>query len=469
MSSKDLTASVAPLVTAEVVRLGDKITVPEGMTLKQAAQQIQAVMEFEEEKVSFSRNFNVMPFDGAYALQSVISNIYGWTSPVPTPGFFGPNPPQIIQVANGVNSTVGVIWGRIALPNIVGFLETDAAFVDGRWIFQVDVVTKQKNRLDVERLLDAVNEYLKTNSLYAGKAIKLSFRDSSGKPIKDLQPEFMDLSKVSRDMLIYSQDVQDAIDVELFTPIERMTDCIANNIPVKRGVLLGGPYGTGKTLAATVAAKLAVDHGITYVYVPHCGELADAIQFAKQYSKTACVIFCEDIDRAVTGERSVAIDDIVNMLDGIDTKAYNIITVLTTNHLENINPTILRPGRIDSIIPVNPPDAEAVERLIRFYGKGSVEQSEDLTKVGELLAGNTPAVIAEAVKRAKLAQLSLQPEGTKVTGITAEALCKAASSMQYQLQIMRELVDKQKPTGPTLEGMLGDLIYGKVAQFYNED
>ncbi|MEX0632803.1 hypothetical protein M8494_14790 [Serratia ureilytica] len=45
------------------------------------------------------------------------------------------------------------------------------------------------------------------------------------------------------------------------------------------------------------------------------------------------MIFCEDIDRAVSGERSVAMDDILNILDGIDTKANNIITVLTTNQL----------------------------------------------------------------------------------------------------------------------------------------
>ena len=42
--------------------------------------------------------------------------------------------------------------------------------------------------------------------------------------------------------------------LNLFTPITRVKDCIKNSIPVKRGILLGGTYGTGKTLAATVAA-----------------------------------------------------------------------------------------------------------------------------------------------------------------------------------------------------------------------
>lgn len=58
-----------------------------------------------------------------------------------------------------------------------------------------------------------------------------------------------------------------------------------------------GTYGTGKTMAATVASRLAVDAGITYVYVPRADELSDAIEFAKQYQSPACVIFCaEDIE-----------------------------------------------------------------------------------------------------------------------------------------------------------------------------
>jgi transitional endoplasmic reticulum ATPase len=258
-------------------------------------------------------------------------------------------------------------------------------------------------------------------------------------------------------MLVYSRAVEEAITTNLFTPIERMQDCIANNIPVKRGVLLGGPYGTGKTLAATVASKLAEQHGITYLYVPHSDELADAIEFAKQYDRTACVIFCEDIDRAISGERSVAMDDILNILDGIDTKNSKIITVLTTNHLENINPAMLRPGRLDAIINVEAPDAEAVQRLIRLYGEGTIAQDTDLKPSGELLAGTIPAVIAEVVKRAKLVQLQLQEPGTKVENITGEAVYSAAQTMQSQIDLLAAQSAK-KVIEPTFKDVIGDAV-----------
>jgi transitional endoplasmic reticulum ATPase len=259
------------------------------------------------------------------------------------------------------------------------------------------------------------------------------------------EPSFLDTSKVDVDGLIYSQAVMDAVRTNLFTPIQRVNDCIANGVPVKRGVLLGGTYGTGKTLAATCASRLAEDNGITYVYCPRASELADAIEFAKQYQSPACVVFCEDIDRAVNGERTVAMDDILNIIDGIDSKKANIITVLTTNDLDGINPAMLRPGRLDAVIEVTPPDAKATERLIRYYGGESISANEDLTEAARVLSeqGAIPAIIAEVVHRAKLAQITIQQPGTKVTGITGEALKVSAETMAMQLALLARAAEKR--------------------------
>ncbi|ANJ65343.1 putative ATP-dependent 26S proteasome regulatory subunit [Erwinia phage vB_EamP_Gutmeister] len=338
-----------------------------------------------------------------------------------------------------------------------GYIETGVRRKDGRIAFSINGMVKRKDEANIERLLDGVAEYLKVNSIYAGKAIKIRFLDDDGDVLDMPEPKFLDTSFISRDMLVYSAEVEASIETNLFTPITRMADCIANDIPVKRGVLLGGPYGTGKTMAATVASRLAVDAGITYVYVPHSDELAYAIEFAKQYDRTAAVIFCEDIDRAVTGERSVAMDDILNILDGIDTKSSKIITVLTTNHLENINPAMLRPGRLDAIINVNAPDAEAVERLIRLYGKGTVAKDEDLAKAGKVLSGSIPAVIAEVVKRAKLVQLGLQEPGTKVESISGEAIYQAALTIQDQVDLLKEMSSK-KVVEPTFNQVMGGAL-----------
>ena len=213
-------------------------------------------------------------------------------------------------------------------------------------MFVLSATIKRRDEETIRGLFDELRVYLRNNSLYRGKAIKIRFKDDAGEPIELPEPEFMSVSDINPNGLLLTEELTASINANLFTPITRVEDCLANGIKVKRGVLLGGPYGTGKTLGATVAAHLAEKHGITYVYTPRADELSDAIAFAKQYQSPACVVFCEDIDRTVQGKRTVEMDDILNILDGIDTKTDHIITVLTTNHLENVNQAMLRPGAV---------------------------------------------------------------------------------------------------------------------------
>lgn len=442
---------------ADVVKHGEKLILPENMSMSDAIDLLKRRQKYEEEEVIVRRTYNVFPWDGAHALMLALTERYGWAAAEATPGFFGSNPPQMLDVQVGYGQTKKVPWGRFSLPQVDGFVQCSAQKKDGRISFELVGKVLRKDEKTIELLFDTVEKTLRTNSIYMGQAIKIRFRDNDGELLEMPEPEFMDLRGISRNSLVYSDDVQNLIETNLFTPIERVADCIINEIPVKRGVLLGGPYGTGKTMAATVAASLATSVGVTYVYVPRCDELSDAIQFAKQYSDKACVIFCEDIDRAVSGERSVKMDDILNILDGIDTKTSRIITVLTTNHLENINPAMLRPGRLDAIIDVTPPDAKAVEKLVRLYGRDTIAADADLTLVGEALAGTIPAVIAEVVKRAKLHQLQYQEPDTMIKEISGQALLDSALTIQAQRKLLEEQ-SKPKVKEPTFNETIASAV-----------
>lgn len=453
---------------AEIKYHDGALLLPNGMAIPEAISLLQAREAFLQTKVNVTDKFDVFPFDGAYALSKVMEEMYGWAPATPIPGFWGAEPPNLVRVEIAPGKFEEVAWGRFTIPGgDGGFVQTsmDRDATTGRVCFSMFAQIYRKDEAVVRRLFEAVRAYLKDNSIYRGKAIKIRFRDDLGNHLDMPQPQFMDTSTINPNGLIYSEDIQTAVNVNLFTPIQRVHDLIANGIPVKRGVLLGGTFGTGKTLAATVASKLAVDNNITYVYVPRADELQDAIQFARQYQSPACVIFCEDIDRALNGERTVAMDDILNIIDGIDTKTANIITVLTTNNLHGINPAMLRPGRLDAVIEVTPPDAKAVERLIRFYGKDAVASDLDLTEAGEVLAGHIPATISEVVKRAKLAQVCHQPAGEKIKQLSSQAIVDAAKSMKMQLDLLSD-ASKDKTPPPSIEQMirgcvassLGDLV-----------
>lgn len=436
--SKTLEEAGAKSHVAEIVYYGEKLILPEGMSIKDAKELLTRKEKFLEEEVGMQETFDVFPWDGANAIDNVLRNKFGWSAATATPTFFGPRPPKLISIDVDYNETKQVPWGSFSLPGVEGLLATGISEKEGRVVFQLSASVKRKDEATIKKIFDEVRAYLKENSLYKGKAIKMRFLDDSGNKLEMPEPKFMDTSTIKEEMVIYPDSVQAQININLFTPIKRVLDCIANQIPVKRGVLLGGTYGTGKTLAATVASKIAVDNGITYLYIPRADELSHAIGFAKQNQSPACVVFCEDIDRALAGERSVEMDDILNVIDGIDTKSTNVIVVLTTNDLNAINPAMLRPGRLDAVIEVLPPDAKAVERLLRLYGGNAIEADTDLTKAGKELAGEIPAVISEVVKRAKLAQLSLQAPGVPVTHLSEQALVASAASMAAQLKLLKE-------------------------------
>lgn len=459
-------SEVGPVTeVAEIVYHGEQLILPNGMEIPAAITLLKQRQEYLQQEVNFNETFDVFPWDGAYAINAVLTKLFGWSPSVATPGFFGPNPPSMITIDIGPNEKAQVPWGAFSLPGVKGLLQTDINKKAGRLCFALTASVQRKDEATIKKVFEMVREELKTNSIYRGKAIKMRFRDDSGRVLQMPEPSFLHTDSISEDMVIYSDAVQDQIRTNLFTPITRVKDCIANGMAVKRGVLLGGIYGTGKTLAAHVASKLAVDNGITYLYIPRADELNDAIEFAKQYQSPACVIFCEDIDRALSGQRSVKMDDILNIVDGIDSKNANLIVVLTTNALDNINPAMLRPGRLDAVIEVTPPDAKAVGKLLRLYGGNAIKPETNLDTASNELAGNIPAVIAEVVKRAKLAQLSIQPAGTLVEDLTEKALTLAAYSMKSQLDLLKKRSEEENAVKvPDLHTAMSNVIHDVVAK-----
>lgn len=447
---KSLSEQTSVVNNVEIVKHGEKLILPETLGLDEAIELLERRRDYDAQEVAFSQSFEVFPWDGANALDRVLTARYGWAPATATPSFFGPQPPQMITIDVGYGVKKEVAWGRFSLPNIAGFIQCSADKVRGRLVFKVDAKVLRRDEKNIKDLFAELRIELLNNSIYRGQAFKMRFRDDDGDILEMPEPMFINTQDIDPESLVYATDVQNAIETNLFTPIKRIRDCKANGIPVKRGVLLGGMYGCGKTLAAKVASRFAVEQGVTYLYVQRADELADAVEFVKMYSDPGAVIFCEDIDRAVNGTRSTEMDDILNIIDGIDTKSANIITVLTTNNLESINPAMLRPGRLDAVINVTEPDAPAAIKLVRIYGGPAIDPEEDLTAVGEALSGQIPAVIAEVVKRAKLSQLRLQEPGTKVEKISGQALLDSSLSMREQVALLKLETSTHVPSADEL-------------------
>lgn len=409
--------------------------------------------EEDEREIRIHHVLPCSPMDGAVALQRAIAQIFGWSEGVPTPGFFGGHPPAMIGVATGPGESVQVPWGRIIIPGIEGFIAT-ALQTEPHPAFIIAGEVKRKHAGDVVRIVELTQTLLRQQSIYKGKAIKVAFGwlDEDGDECRDYDPiqdapKFLDLQGITDDDLIFGEKVLNDIKIGLFTPIEQSEACRNYGVPLKRGVLLYGPYGTGKTMTAYVSALKAARHGWTFIYLDSVRNLRKGLEFAAQYAP--CVLFAEDIDRVIKGERSLSMDDVLNTLDGVDTKGAEIITVFTTNHIEDINPAMLRMGRLDTLVEVTPPDAATVQRLVKLYARGLLAEDVSLERVGEALQGQIPAFIREVTERAKIAAIS-RIGGMGIEGkVLEEDLLNAAKAMEPHAALLKPR-EQTAPDNPEL-------------------
>jgi transitional endoplasmic reticulum ATPase len=185
-------------------------------------------------------------------------------------------------------------------------------------------------------------------------------------------------------------------------------------------------------------------------------DLPKAVRFAQAYEPA--VIFAEDIDRAVGEDRNAKANDILNTIDGIDSKDRELVVVLTTNNVDKIHPAMLRPGRLDAVVPVRPPDSMAVQKLIRLYGRGLIGAGESLHNAGDILQGQIPAVIREVVERSKLSAIARLDGKTALLQLTGPDLEVAARGMLSHLELIKPKLEDKRSNAEKAAELLGKTI-----------
>lgn len=428
---------------ADVKRHEGPIMLPETLSTEKAIEVLQRKLQYDNEDVRISERVNAFVWDGALALKQALEELYGLAlQESKTFEFFGQKikiPPTVISIPSGPNETVAVPWGQFHLPGINGHVETGyMSDSRGRIIFNVGGQVKHKDEPAIKKLLERTREIAREKSIYRSKALEIRFKNEKGKVHEIVTPNFLALSDMTP---IFSKDLETAIDRLILAPIRFTEFTKASGVPLKRGALLGGVYGTGKTLTADYVARIAIQHGWTYFYLPDINELAEGLRFAQHFQP--CVVFAEDIDRLAGMDRTDAVNELLNTIDGIGSKSDRIMTIVTSNHPEQINKAMRRKGRIDAILEIAPPDADAVQRLLRLYGGASIAQDESLEEVGVTLAGQIPATIREVVERSKLYAIG-RTEGTSAQ-INQYDLLGAAKAVLQEQKLFAEEPEKMHP------------------------
>lgn len=411
-----LTQGAEPTGEVTIVRQGDQIILPPNMPISEAIVWLDRQQTAENTRINFKEPIDGFPLDAARALGLAVKELFGFKG---VSDFW----PQSIGLEIDANGNTDQVYvGEFEVPNIEGSITLAPT---GAMQLTVTASVKAKYQSKIKELVNLARQKLRTDSVYRGKAFKLNYDPRTGYP---LPPKFIKTGTIGQ--LQLNRDTRDLLQAAVWTPIEKTERCRRHRIPLKRGVLLEGPYGTGKTLFATETATITGPYGWSFIYLQDVRWLAQAYEFAQHYAPA--VLFAEDIDMVIQDDGELP-EAIRNTIDGVNTKAGEIIMVLTTNYAEKLPKSILRPGRLDAVVPFRHPDAETVEVLLRQYCGDLLAPAQDLETVRHKLAGRTAAVIREVVERAKLQMVQRSEEDEH---IMERDLFLAAESMVHHLALV---------------------------------
>jgi len=182
-----------------------------------------------------------------------------------------------------------------------------------------------------------------------------------------------------------------------------------------RAAVLAGPPGTGKTsfasvLAATLEIPLVISSVAEWNGHDNLSGTLKRMQavFDEAFAKAPCVLLIDELDgissrEAISGRYAEYWTQIVNLMLELVTRAMStpgVIVVGATNHVERIDPALTRAGRLDQIIRIEPPDAEAIAAILARYA-GPTIPSQDVKAIAGKLVGRTGADIEKLVRSAK--------------------------------------------------------------------
>lgn len=239
---------------------------------------------------------------------------------------------------------------------------------------------------------------------------------SSGTYVCPPDPRYMASFKYSRDDYIESQK-QRPFDALYFEPgimrhVEQARQWFnmqhwysERSLPWRRGWLLHGPPGTGKSSLARALAQML---GIPLFHF-HLRTLSDR-EFLREWRclPTPCVVLFEEIDEVWHGRepqtehKSLSFDTVTNALSGVDSPN-GIFLIATTNHLDKVDPTLgtrvspnseesTRPGRIDSVIELGLMTRDGRERMAWHILRDWPGLIDDVVAAGE---GSSPIQFQE--------------------------------------------------------------------------
>jgi hypothetical protein len=232
------------------------------------------------------------------------------------------------------------------------------------------------------------------------------------------------------DQLVLAADALAEVQRQVVEVARHKAQLLAAGQHLKRGVLLYGPPGVGKTHTVRYLTSDLLDTTVIQLTGNALHLIAEACSVARALQPAMVVIEDVDLiaeDRGMHPGQHPLLFQLLNEMDGLAEDA-DVVFVLTTNRADLLEPALAaRPGRVDQAVELRLPDADARRALFELY-RGSLQV--DTGGLDDVLArtdGVTASFLKELLRRAAL--LAAQRTGEGPLSVSADDLGRALDEL----------------------------------------
>jgi cell division protease FtsH len=298
-----------------------------------------------------------------------------------------------------------------------------------------------------------IREIIGSNNVFKGKVI--SFADANIGYASVGPMVFWERPHIPSDRVVLPDGLLELIERQVFAIAEHRELLLRGGQHLKRGLLLHGPPGTGKTHTVRYLLANAREHTIVVLTGAALRYVRQACALARHLQPAIVVL--EDVDlvaryRDYEGEGNPILFDVLNQLDGIADDA-DIVFILTTNRADLLEPALAaRPGRVDLAVEIPLPGDDERRRLFRLYSEQMRIGSEVETEVVRRTAGVTASFVRELVRKSALIAASSRSGNGRIVVEDTDIRAALDELLDERSALTRVLLGQQPGNEPSFTG-----------------